>query len=118
MTDDVRFFMNHDEQIAYKYLCRRFEAERVVYEPNGNIPPDFVVLDGPAIEVRRLNLNNFSKPHPKAIEESTIPLTASVDKLLKGFGSSQNELSWFVILDFDFEPNDWHDVRRKHCWQS
>ena len=44
MTDDVRFFMNHDEQIAYKYLCRRFEAERVVYEPDGNIPPDFAVL--------------------------------------------------------------------------
>jgi len=82
VTDDVRFFMNHDEQIAYKYLCRRFEAKRVVYEPDGNIPPDFVVLDGPAIEVRRLNLNNFSKPHPKAIEESTIPLRTNCCRTL------------------------------------
>ena len=61
--------MNPDEQIAYKYLQNKFGTERIIYEPNGNIPPDFLVPAGPAVEVRRLNRHDFSGAKPKGVEE-------------------------------------------------
>ena len=48
--------MDHTEEIANKHLLARFPGEnRINYEPDGNIPPDFLIDNNIAIEVRRLN---------------------------------------------------------------
>lgn len=46
--------MNGDEKIAENYLISEGYIN-IIYEPNGNCPPDFVVNKEIAIEVRRLN---------------------------------------------------------------
>ena len=45
--------MNKDEQIAESYL-ESLELGAVIYEPDGKVPPDFLVDRRIAVEVRRL----------------------------------------------------------------
>lgn len=47
--------MNNDEAIVKRFLENQFL--KVTHEPDRNIPPDFLVNDEIAIEVRRLNQN-------------------------------------------------------------
>ena len=60
--------MNKDEELAKKYLV--FEGFRnIKFEPDGNIPPDFLCDSNIAVEVRRLNkFINYSDTQ-KPIEE-------------------------------------------------
>jgi hypothetical protein len=46
--------VNKDEKIAKSYL-KNLGFQRLEFEPNGNIPPDFSLNDKIGIEVRRLN---------------------------------------------------------------
>lgn len=46
--------MNKDERIAERYL-KSLNIGEVAYEPDGKIPPDFLVNGCIAVEVRRLN---------------------------------------------------------------
>jgi hypothetical protein len=50
--------MKSEERIAENYLTS-LGFENVVFEPDGNIPPDFFVDDRIAVEVRRLNQHFF-----------------------------------------------------------
>ena len=50
--------MDETERIVLAHLTHRGFTD-VVYEPDGNIPPDFLVNGSIAIEVRRLNQNYF-----------------------------------------------------------
>ena len=65
--------MDATEKLVAKHLKHRGYAN-VVYEPDGNIPPDFLVDGTIAIEVRRLNQNHFDGPDAKGLEEVAIPL--------------------------------------------
>ena len=48
--------IDHAETWAKDYLVYRgFKAEDVVFEPNGNVPPDSVLKSRIAVEVQRLN---------------------------------------------------------------
>jgi hypothetical protein len=104
--------MNSDEVIAHTYLVRRFSAHRVEFEPDGNVPPDFYVKDGPAVEVRRLNLHDFSVSPPRPTEDS-IRLLSSAENFLARFGPPQNKASWFVCFRFRKLPENWRDVRKR-----
>jgi len=57
--------MNEDEKISYEYLVNH-GFTNVVFEPDGNIPPDFLINGSIAVEVRRLNqhirTNNKNEP--------------------------------------------------------
>ncbi len=46
--------MNRDERIVEGYL-NSLNLGKAVYEPDGKVPPDFLVDGRIAIEVRRLN---------------------------------------------------------------
>ena len=48
--------MNRDESIAETFL-KSLGLGMVTYEPDGNIPPDFLLDNRIAVEVRRLNEN-------------------------------------------------------------
>ncbi len=50
--------MDRTEKLVSEHLAHR-GYKYVVYEPDGNIPPDFLVDGSIAIEVRRLNQNHF-----------------------------------------------------------
>ncbi len=48
--------MDTSERIVWEYLLHRGFRD-VVYEPEGKVPPDFLVDNRVAVEVRRLNQN-------------------------------------------------------------
>jgi hypothetical protein len=46
--------MNREEKVAKTYL-EKLGLGEVLFEPNGNVPPDFLINGRIAVEVRRLN---------------------------------------------------------------
>ncbi len=52
--------MNREEKITENYL-KSLDYRDVVFEPDGNISPDFSIDDRIAAEVRRLNQHFFTE---------------------------------------------------------
>lgn len=73
--------MDNTEQIAYSHLIS-LGYDRIVYEPDGNIPPDFAINNRIAVEVRRLNQNERERVYPRGLEEVEMPLLGKLQKLL------------------------------------
>ncbi|MDO9271654.1 MAG: hypothetical protein Q7T94_01375 [Rugosibacter sp.] len=66
--------MDDSERLAEKYLLA-LNCGEVVFEPDGNIPPDFSVDARIGVEVRRLNQNyEKSDGSIEGLEELAIPL--------------------------------------------
>ena len=71
--------MDASERIAYEFL-KYSGYKDIVYEPDGNVPPDFLVNTRIAIEVRRLNQNYCKNGNFKGLEETAIPLWKKIEK--------------------------------------
>ena len=65
--------MDDSEARIAAYLAHRGFTD-VVYEPDGNVPPDFLVDGRIAVEVRRLNLNAVTGTEYQGLEEASILL--------------------------------------------
>lgn len=87
--------MDSSEQVVSEYLSHRGFRD-VVYEPDGNVPPDFLIDGRIAVEVRRLNQNEDTPNGHRGLENVAIPLRARVWALLKTLGPSDGE-SWYVM---------------------
>jgi len=87
------------EALADAYL-RHCGYTDVKYEPDGNMPPDFLVNGRIAIEVRRLNQNYVAPEGKKGLEEVSIPLFLGVRKLMLSLGPPTTGESWFVFHRF------------------
>ncbi|MFA5825887.1 MAG: hypothetical protein WC825_07935 [Gallionellaceae bacterium] len=92
--------MDESEQLVEKYLLA-LNRGAVVFEPDGNIPPDFSLGGSIGVEVRRLN-QNYERldGSTEGLEELSIPLWQRLQKVLPTLGSSINGESWFVCIDF------------------
>ena len=82
-----------------------------VYEPDGNIPPDFSVNGTTAIEVRRLNQNHFDGSVTKGLEELAIPVWKGIENLVGSLGSPTDSESWFVIYRLTRPVETWKTLR-------
>ncbi len=109
--------MNQDEIWAKEYLLHQgFAEHEIIYEPDGGVPPDFVlhkeIADRKiAVEVRRLN-HHFSSDELRTHEPSeglSIPLFHRLTKLLEGFGPSKGGVGWWVDVEFSRpqQDNNW-----------
>ncbi|MFZ3115077.1 MAG: hypothetical protein WA133_03795 [Syntrophales bacterium] len=87
--------MDRSEQVVFEYLSHSGFRD-VVYEPDGNVPPDFLIDGRIAVEVRRLNQNEETPNGHRGLEKVAIPLMARVKALLKTLGPSDGE-SWYVM---------------------
>lgn len=104
--------MNPDETIAYEFL-KSLDQGAVLYEPDGNIPPDFRLGEGVAVEVRRLNQNHVHPDGQKhAYEHLGIRMWHRMRNLLKNFGPSYAGESWHVIMMFR-RPLDWRRLEKE-----
>jgi hypothetical protein len=104
--------MNPDEAIANEFL-KSLNKGTVLYEPDGNIPPDFA-LDGRrvGVEVRRLNQNRvYPNGKKHAYEHVGIRMWHRMTQLLKQFGPSCEGESWHVIMMFR-RPLDWRSIEK------
>ncbi len=105
--------MNESETLAERYLNTLGIGE-VVFEPDGNIPPDFVVGESIAVEVRRLNQNFEDQGGSyKGLEEIEIPVWRLFKKLLPNLGPSIEDESWYVAVTFRRPLNiEWKQLKK------
>jgi hypothetical protein len=107
--------LDQSETLAKEYLCH-LGFQDIIYEPDGNIPPDFLVDNTIAVEVRQLNQNEITDSEYHGLEEIAIPLSMSVKKLLASLGAAGSRHSWFVCYTFKRPLLPWdqlHALLRK-----
>lgn len=100
--------MDKSEEIVEK-LLKQMGFKSVIYEPDGNIPPDFLADHRVAVEVRRLNQNYESANGMQGLEETAIPLWQKLEKLCNSFGRSEGE-SWFLCFRFSRPLKPWKSL--------
>jgi hypothetical protein len=98
--------MDETEKVANEYLLSLARGT-VVYEPDGNVSPDFLVNGTIAVEVRRLNQNEITESGHRGHEVTRIPLAARMRRLLSSFGPPPSGVSWFVSYDFGRPLPEW-----------
>ena len=95
-------------------LLESMGFSNIVYEPDGNVPPDFLVDGRIAIEVRRLNQNYDSGQGVQGLEQVEIPLWHRIEKLVKAMQNDQPiSESWFVFIDFSRPLHSWKELKPK-----
>jgi hypothetical protein len=104
--------MNRDETLVEKYL-KSLNMGPVIYEPDRKVPPDFLVDGHIAVECRRLNKHYLQDRRPRGLEEDSIPLLQSVERLLGEFGPADDGQSWFVMLRVKRPISPWQHLRRR-----
>jgi hypothetical protein len=104
--------MDATERLVADHLAHRGYTN-VVYEPDGNVPPDFLIDGNIAIEVRRLNQNYFDGDNTKGLEEVAIPLWKRVSELANSFGAPTGNESWFVFFRFGRPVEAWKTLGPK-----
>lgn len=99
------------ERITCEFLSNsRFDL--IEHEPDGNVPPDFLINKSIAVEVRRLNESYFKYEKPIGLEQKAIPLWKQVSDLVKSYGASKGE-SWFVFYSFSRPLDKWKNLKPK-----
>ena len=100
--------MDKEEKIALKYLSS-LGFHNIIYEPDGNIPPDFLIDERMAIEVRRLNQNFMYEDRKNGLEEIQFPLLHKIQNLLSDIKPDTFEKSYFISYTFR-RPINLHNV--------
>lgn len=105
--------MDDSESLVDRYL--RFRGfNTVIYEPDGNVPPDFLADHRIAVEVRRLNQNFVHDcGERRGLEELSIPLRRKVKTLLPCLGPAIDGETWFVAFDFRRPLESWNSLELK-----
>lgn len=93
--------MKREENIAESYL-RSIGLSEIIYEPDGNVPPDFSAEERIAIEVRRLNQNEITASGgTHGLENLRFALHRCIAEILRSLGPPKNGKSWFVHYTFE-----------------
>lgn len=103
--------MDWAETLAKQYLDS-VGLGQAIYEPDGGVPPDFVLGGRIAIEVRRLNQNYEHSGGFTGLESDAAALYRYMEKILPKFGPSQDGAGWWVMYDFR-RPFDAMEVKRE-----
>jgi len=91
--------MRREEKLVQEYLEFKGYNE-IIYEPDGNNPPDFRVEGDIAIEVRRLNKHYQSDGNWTAIEELEYKLKSKLLGLFNTYREVEFSNSSFVMIEF------------------
>ena len=103
--------MNDSEELAAKFLAYK-GFQRIIYEPDGKVPPDFLVDDHIAVEVRRLNQNvSLNNGKYEGLENEQNSLWNQVKKLIFSMSLSSQHESWFVCINFRRPVTPWRRLK-------
>ena len=87
--------MDKTERIAHDYLRHRgIDQKEIQFEPDGRVPPDFLVRGRVAVEVRRLNQNEQTAGGHRGV--TAIPTWQFLERFIRTIGPSVTDESWFV----------------------
>jgi len=104
--------MDKTEAHAKRYLLQ-LGYHDIRYEPDGHVPPDFVIDGSIAVEVRRLNQHENNSSEPRGLETLEFQLRAQVEGLLDKLGPPTLGASWFVSYFFSRPLEPWKTLRPK-----
>ena len=105
------YVMNDSERAISEYLDS-LRIGGVQYEPDGNVPPDFLVDGRIAVEARRLNEHEEVNGGYRGLEVTAMPLHAAVVKALDNSGPPVDSRSWFVHYTVRRPLPPWKEVER------
>jgi hypothetical protein len=92
--------MKPSEELASRYLSS-LGLSPIIYEPDGNVPPDFLVDGKIAVEVRRMNYTAVGESGTiNGIESAQFALLSGIRRLLPLLGPPLAGQSWFVHYTF------------------
>jgi hypothetical protein len=91
--------MKDEEKLAREFL-RHHGYVDIVYEPDGKVPPDFLIDGRIAVEVRRLNQNYEAGSLRQGLEDVEIRLQQGIEKLVLSLGPPTRGQSWFIFYVF------------------
>jgi hypothetical protein len=109
--------MKVEEQIANNFL-ESLNIGSVIFEPDGNIPPDFSIGCTIGVEVRRLNQNYFEKDDPRGLEEFAIPLWNILEKQISKFNNQFNDKSYWVFIEYERPSRESWQETAKSIWKA
>jgi hypothetical protein len=95
----LKIIVDTAEELAFEFL-RELVGNDVRYEPDGNVPPDFLVNSTIAVEVRRLNQTVETAERQESLEIGAIPLLNTIRRVLEALGPSDDGNSWFLSYRF------------------
>jgi hypothetical protein len=98
-----------DDFVRQHLESRGFASIR--HEPDGNVPPDFLVDNRIAIEVRRLIQHESTDGRQRGLTETAIPLQNQLKRLLDSFGTTEGRRSWYVAVRFWRPMPSWKLIR-------
>lgn len=104
--------MDSTELLARSYLTSLHLGE-VIFEPDGNIPPDFAIDKRIGVEVTRLNQHFAQAEKRVGLEEQDIPLYLNMRELVASFGPPMGETSVAVFYRFARPLERWKILERK-----
>jgi hypothetical protein len=96
-------------EAAIEKLLAQMGFSNVVYEPDGNVPPDFLINSEIAVEVRRLNQNFNDGSGMRGLEEVTTPLWQKMTRLVESIAETDGN-SWFVWFRFSRPVPSWKSL--------
>ena len=103
--------MKPEESIVNLFL-HQTQTGKIVYEPDGNIPPDFSIDARIGVEVRRLNQNSIIGGAPEDLDELAIPLDSAINEVLRSFDSQYGGKSFRVGYEFERPIKSIHETKR------
>ena len=103
--------MNDSERTIHEYLDS-LRIGRVLCEPDGNVPPDFLVGGRVAVEARRLNEHEQVGGGYRGLEVTAKPRHVAVVKALDNSGPPVDSRSWFVHCTVRRPLPSWKEVER------
>ena len=103
--------MDSSERMVEQYLRARGFSD-VVHEPDGQMPPDFLVDGCIAVEVRRLNQHEVTDDRPRGLEHVAARIEAVVEGVLDSLGPPDSGPTWFVVCEYRRPVPGWKDLRR------
>lgn len=85
----------------------------VEYEPDGNIPPDFLCDDRVAVEVRRLNHHfEVDGETPESLDKKGVAIWNTVKGILREIGPPTSGRSWWVCYTVRRPIKGYKDIPR------
>lgn len=85
----------------------------ICYEPDGNVPPDILLNDKIAIEVRRLNQNQIIDNRLRGLEEDEHALNGFLTKIMKTVSDKTFNKSAFVAWSFSRPLPKKKEIKKK-----
>lgn len=103
--------MNQDELVAKKYLEEHYD--NVIYEPDGNISPDFSVGNSIGVEVRRLNQQYYNdNEDAEGLEEAGISLKRKVEEVLSKYSADPAGNNFWLTLRYERNVGKLKDIKK------